>query len=109
MTFQVNSPAVSFQLALGGVVMQAPPPPFSPIDIFYQQRSAVLTLGSTGSLGATNDSRALALVPLFASAEMYFRRLLAKAIAACPICEEHAGTQQVSLGSIGALDKLERA
>jgi hypothetical protein len=81
----------------------------SAIDQFYQQRIVALSLGTTGSLAASDSMRPLALIPLFAAAEMYFRQFIARAIDVCPVCSEQAGTQQVALGAFALLDRQERA
>lgn len=108
MTFIVNSPESTFHVDLNNAVSPQPVLVDAPIDLFYEQRRIAITLASTASLDS-DDTRALALVPIFSAAEMYFRRFIARAIDICPLCAEQAGTQQVALGSFGALDRSERA
>jgi hypothetical protein len=108
MAFIVNSPESTFQIDFNNAVVEQPAISQAPIDLFYEQRRLALQLAAAPPLD-TDELRPLALVPLFSGAEMYFRRFLAKAIEICPLCAEHAGTQQVALGSFSALDKSERA
>ncbi|MGE4531588.1 MAG: hypothetical protein AB7C98_09740 [Acidithiobacillus sp.] len=103
-----NSPEISFQLNLDGAAVLAPAPVESPIDIFYEQRLLALNLAGSPPL-SSDYSRPLGLVPLFAGAEMYFRRFIARSVSICPFVAEHASTQQVALGSFLSLDKSERA
>lgn len=107
MAMRFNSPETSFQLTLNAAAVAAAAPIESPIDLFYQQRAVALNLANTYPLNE-DATRPLALVPIFAGAEMYFRRFIARAVTICPIVAEQAATQQVALGSFAFLDKSER-
>ncbi|MFL6586297.1 MAG: hypothetical protein ACJ8GV_05375 [Luteimonas sp.] len=106
MSFTVNAPESSFTLDLAGAAVAVPRLELSPIDAFYEDRKRSLALASSPILN-TDEMRALALIPVFAGAEMYFRRFIARAIEVCPLCEEIAGTQQIALGAFAALGKSE--
>lgn len=109
MTITLNTPETSFQLDLTSAIRPRDPPASSPIDLFYAQRTVAIRLAAGVDIGGDDELRSLGLIPVFSAAEMYFRRVLAKAIGSCPICAEQAATQQIALGSISAFDKQERA
>lgn len=109
MAIVLNAPETSFSLALNLAVKNDPPSVQSPIDLFYLSRRESLDLAGRAPFNTDPRSLPLALVPVFAGAEMYFRRFIARVMDICPVAAETAATQQVAIGSFSKLDRSERA
>lgn len=100
---RLNSPEASFTLNLADACVSVGSTRRSPIDLFYASFDLVMKrLGDTAFSG-DEWNRHLLLAPVFASAELYFRRYISGAIVLCPLCRDAASSQTVSLGAVSAL------
>ncbi|MFM0192124.1 hypothetical protein PQQ65_03450 [Paraburkholderia strydomiana] len=102
MLIDFNKPESAIKLDFSRLCGIAPKPGRSAIDTFYAARELALTSAYQEPFASDEKLRSNLLLLVFSAAETYFRRVLAEAMALCPIAKESASQQQVSLGAFAA-------
>ena len=72
----------------------------SPIDAFYANQQALVTLGTFKKLAGNEALGRLLLLGIVSATENYFRTALAGLVHVCPLAHKHAAVQMLSFGSV---------
>lgn len=72
----------------------------SPIDEFYSYIQEVLPLGGEEGLMSSTVLGRVLLLGLVSGVELYFRTVIARTVAVCPLAREHASKHMLSLAAL---------
>jgi hypothetical protein len=72
----------------------------SPIDDFYEYQRSLVPLGTQPALEASPVLGRLLLLGLVSGVEAYFRAVLSGVLRACPLCQDHASQQTLSIAAV---------
>lgn len=81
-------------------VTRVPPSKISPIDIFFNSTMDILRAASPSLFTNHPALGPLMLVGFVSATENYFRDVFARIISICPIAQESAAQQMISLGTV---------
>jgi hypothetical protein len=96
-----NRPAAAVRIAnIEAYVQGAPRHDAAPIDWYFTTTTTMLQAAQPSLLAAHPAIGALLMVGFVSATENYFRDVFARIVAVCPIAQEVAGQEKISLGTV---------